>query len=375
MKGTIIYWGNFELPDKNASANRVVSNGKIFNKLGYRVVFLGSRVSNDYFEGIQKTSFSENMYEECYPASTKLWLKYVFDISTIQDLIEKINDVKLVIAYNIPYSKFKSLKKFLTRKGIHTAYDCTEWNDLTDGNVLKRHYKKLDLFQIKHHLDKKADGLIVISKRMEQYYKNNNIVRIPPLVDIEDAIWNQPIEKDKDRFEFCFAGTISNKEALDKIIKAFNMIGPNNCYMRIIGLTKQDVQQMYPELGEAMLNKNLIFMGQLSHEEAVKYVQYCDCYIFLRYDNPRNQAGFPTKFVEATTCNIPIITTNVSDIDEYSSQRVRLLQSIDVNEISSIMDEMKTKRIEKTELNDTFDYRKYEKGTADWLRSVIGGGE
>ena len=375
MKGTIIYWGNFELPDKNASANRVVSNGKIFNKLGYRVFFLGSRVSNDYFEGIQKTSFSENMYEECYPASTKLWLKYVFDISTIQELIEKINDVKLVIAYNIPYSKFKSLKKFLKRKGIHTAYDCTEWNDLTDGSVLKRYYKKLDLFQIKHYLDKKADGLIVISKRMEQYYKNNNIVRIPPLVDIEDAIWNQPIEKDKDRFEFCFAGTISNKEALDKIIKAFYKIDQENCYLRIIGLTRDDVQHMYPELGETILNKNLIFMGQLSHEEAVKYVQNCDCYIFLRYDNPRNQAGFPTKFVEATTCNIPIITTNVSDIDEYSSERVRLLQSIDVKEISGIMDEMKTTRIEKTELNDTFDYRKYEKGTADWLRSVIGGGE
>ena len=83
MKGTIIYWGNFELPDKNASANRVVSNGKIFTKLGYRVVFLGSRAASEYFGGVQKTSFDENMFEECYPASTKLWLKYVFDISTI----------------------------------------------------------------------------------------------------------------------------------------------------------------------------------------------------------------------------------------------------------------------------------------------------
>ena len=173
MNGTIIYWGNFELPDKNASANRVVSNGKIFTKLGYRVVFLGSRAASNYFGGVQKTAFDENMFEECYPASTKLWLKYVFDISTIQSLIDRFSDVKLVIAYNIPYSKFSNLKKYLCRKGIPAAYDCTEWNDLTDGNILKRVYKKLDLFQIKHYLDKKADGLIVISKRMEQYYKNN----------------------------------------------------------------------------------------------------------------------------------------------------------------------------------------------------------
>ena len=35
MKGTIIYYGGFSLPDKNAAANRVVSNGKIFKDLGY----------------------------------------------------------------------------------------------------------------------------------------------------------------------------------------------------------------------------------------------------------------------------------------------------------------------------------------------------
>ena len=110
MKGTIIYWGNFELPDKNASANRVVSNGKIFTKLGYRVVFLGSRAASNYFGGVQKTAFDENMFEECYPASTKLWLKYVFDISTIQSLIDRFSDVKLVIAYNIPYFKFTNLR-------------------------------------------------------------------------------------------------------------------------------------------------------------------------------------------------------------------------------------------------------------------------
>ena len=113
MKGTIIYWGNFELPDKNASANRVVSNGKIFMKLGYRVVFLGSRATSECFDGIQQTSFNENMFEECYPASTKLWLKYVFDISTIIQLINRFTDTKLVVAYNIPYSKFLNLKKNL----------------------------------------------------------------------------------------------------------------------------------------------------------------------------------------------------------------------------------------------------------------------
>lgn len=40
-KGTILYAGNFMLPDKGASANRVVSNAKLFNRSGYQTVLLG----------------------------------------------------------------------------------------------------------------------------------------------------------------------------------------------------------------------------------------------------------------------------------------------------------------------------------------------
>lgn len=40
-KGTILYVGGFELPDKNAAAHRVLSNAKIFRELGYNVVFCG----------------------------------------------------------------------------------------------------------------------------------------------------------------------------------------------------------------------------------------------------------------------------------------------------------------------------------------------
>ena len=40
-KGVILYVGNFELPDHGASANRVVSNAKLFNQLGYQTALLG----------------------------------------------------------------------------------------------------------------------------------------------------------------------------------------------------------------------------------------------------------------------------------------------------------------------------------------------
>ena len=70
MKGTILYVGNFELPDKGAAANRVVSNGKLFRKLGYGTAYLGIRKDAD-FAGVQLLDAEQNMYEEKYPQCEK----------------------------------------------------------------------------------------------------------------------------------------------------------------------------------------------------------------------------------------------------------------------------------------------------------------
>jgi len=37
----IIYYGPFQLPDKNAAAHRVINNAKLLRELGYETVFLG----------------------------------------------------------------------------------------------------------------------------------------------------------------------------------------------------------------------------------------------------------------------------------------------------------------------------------------------
>ena len=377
MKGTIVYYGNFELPDKGASAHRVVNNGKIFQELGYRAVFLGTNQTSDYFEGISQTSFDKNMFEECYPNTTKRWMKYVFDASNIERLVRMFEDVKLIIAYNLPYFKFNNIKNFSNKLGIPAAYDCTEWNGYAEGNIVKRLFKKIDLFQIKHFLASKADGMIVISKTMERFYHNKNIIRIPPLVDIKDAIWNQKYEDKKEKFEFCYAGDLGVKEALDKVIFAFHNLHYENAILRIIGLEKCDVCEMYPQLTAIAENENILFMGRLSHEETVKYVRNCDCYVFLRYDNPRNQAGFPTKFTEAYSCGVPIITTIVSDVAEYmkSTDDGFLLEEIQEDEITSAISTIIAANIDKNELRNDFDYRRFGQKAKQWLSEIVPEGE
>lgn len=369
QKGTIVYMGNFELPDKNAAAHRVMNNGKIFKDLGYRVVYLGA-VRDDYFSGVRQSDYSKDIYEEAYPLGIKQWVSHLFDTSNIESVVEKYNDVCMVIAYNTPYVTYRNVKKAFSKKGIKVAYDCTEWNSFAEGSLPKRLYKKLDEKQIRNKLSKKCDDIIVISKLMESKYKGRNLLRLPPLVDTEDAIWHQKKENNNGVFEFCFAGTVGNKEKLDVIISAFSKIKSDNLRLRVIGMKKEDYLCACPQHKD-VLSDNIVFMGRLSHEDTVRYVLSCDCYIFIRESTRRNEAGFPTKFAESYTCGVPVISTDVSDIKTYADSRVVLLSGVEENAVIDAIKKASTEFEKNDCLRDSFDYRNYIDKSRVWLDKAL----
>lgn len=382
-KGTIIYWGGFELPDKNAAAHRVVANGKIFTSLGYQVVYLGTTSvdSDTYFDGIRGTE-NQNIYEEAHPLSTSQWVRWFFSIANLEVLVPKYDDVKMIIVYNVPYVILKKVKAKYKKLGIKVVYDCTEWSGETKGSFPKRILKKLDEYFVRTRTGKVSDGVIVISKMMEKAYeKQAHTLRLPPLVDVEDAIWHQSREKETEAFEFCFAGVPGgNKESLDKIIEAFANLSKkmaDKIQLRIVGPTKEQVCEQYPHLAELLDSgkARILFTGRVSHEESIKFVLGCDCYIFVRPSNRRNNAGFPTKFAESFTCGGRIITTDVSDIAQYlrKADRGQVLDKVDVHEIQAAMKQEIANAISYTtkELDQTFHYASYEDMGAKWIADVL----
>ncbi len=367
---TIVYVGEFSLPDKSASANRVVSNGKIFNILGYDTVFLGAAPESDEFEGIRKSECQNNMYERAHPKSTKQWINHTFNVNQIVSFISEINNVSMVILYNLPFITLLLLKFALYKSNIKVCYDCTEWCSYTEGSFLKRVFKAIDEFFIRNFTHKIADKMIVISKMMADKYKNTDIIVVPPLVDTNDKIWHQENNDNKEIFEFCFSGSPGgNKESLDLIVEAFKKLNKRNTKLRIVGITKQEFQQFYPKcvLSEQS-DELIIFTGKVSHEKSVYYIKNCDCYIFIRISDRRNNAGFPTKFAESYTCNVPIITTNVSDVSDYKNEKICIIDDLkEENILNAMISQVKNKTEQNNCLNNDFHYESYIKIFENWL--------
>ena len=369
-KGTIIYVGNFELPDKNAAAHRVINNGKLFKALGYRVAYLGTN-RDEQISGVKQTEYNADVFEESYPAGTKQWIKHIFDTHNILSVAEKYTDTCLVITYNTPYATFRAIKKAFAKKKIKVAYDCTEWNDYAEGNIVKRLYKQFDEKQIRTRLNLVCDDIIVISRLMEKQYKNKNLLRLPPLVDVSDSIWNQERVQHEGIFEFCFAGTTSNKESLSRIVDCFCRIDNSSLRLRIIGQTKEEYLAVFPQhTGLLNADKRALFEGYISHEEAVKQILSCNCYIFIREKTRRNEAGFPTKFAEAFTCGVPIISTDVSDIKDFADDDVILIDGIREEAIINAMTQAINCSSKNRELKSKFDYNNFTQDAKKWLERI-----
>lgn len=369
MKDEILYYGGFALPDKSASANRVVSNGKLFDLLGYKTIFLGACYDSEFSEMRQ---LCENMFEEPHPVTSADWLKQVLKFDNLKKFSEKCENLNMVLLYNVPFITLVLAKMYFSKKGVTVAYDCTEWTQFTEGSFFKKNFKYIDEFFVRHFAHKVADKMIVISGMMEKAYSSNKmLLRLPPLVDAEDEIWHQPIEKDESVFSFCFAGFPGgSKDSLDKVVEAFDRLNEENVILKIVGLTEKDFLKLYPQL-DAIQNPKIKFLGPKTHKESIKNILDCDCYIFIRQSDRRNNAGFPTKFAESFTCGVPIITTDVSDIKDYIafSEGSVLLKKSETecieNAMKAVLEKEKNEQLRSLKTN--FHYKQYKKETQKWF--------
>ncbi len=350
----ILYIGGFEMPDKNAAAQRVLSIAKALREAGYETQFYGITTSNDVDSDVDGFQ-----YEACpHPKGTKAWFKYALGNGIIDYIKGKRPDY--VILYNYPAFAQEKVIRYCKRHGIITVGDITEWYRPTSFP------KRIDTFCRMRYSNKHLDGIITISKYLSNYYSNMNVLQLPPLVDKQEEKWAiKPIQKSNDKINLVYIGTGSIKDRLDKIIGGISQSGNDKFHLDVIGITKEQFSQIYQQHSPESLD--LDFHGRLPHQKALKYLMSADFQIFFR-DNIRvNNAGFPTKFVESMSAGIPVITNRISNIDDYIRNGINSFM-IDMPEESQICDVLKkVSRLTREEidqikgntLREEFDYRKF----------------
>ena len=364
-RGTIVFVGGMEMPDKNAAAHYVMNSSKLLSELGYSIVWCGvdKNIKNNSFYPQKMGKFWN--YPAKYPINSKEWVKYVFDFSFVESVLKMQKDLKYIVCYNSHAIHLSHIIRFAHKKNVKVIVAATEWYENKFSARPIKLIKWIDTFFSMRFFQKKADGIISISTYLTNYYKKSvaNIVTLPPTIDFRDKIWHiQDILAD-DEVSFVYAGSGgTGKDKIDLIISAFATLLNEKFVFRVIGITKDQFLQSYGDCTTELLElgDRIVFLGRVSHQESIGYLLKSDYTLIIRDLSRKNMAGFPTKFVEAATCGVGIIANNFSNIsDFYPLENSILLNSISKEAIAeSILQSIRNGKI-CHKANDTFAYENF----------------
>lgn len=349
-KTKILYIGCFELPDKNAAAQRVIGNAKAMRDIGYEVLFL-------------------NALEKMNPARKRKTKYYGFTCYEVKRInkadhillgAQAISAIRLirpdaVIGYNYPGIAMSNIMLYCKIHSIKCYADITEWY-MPSGNLYHRTVRAVDVYFRMKRVSQKSDGIIAISRYLYDYYKDKTkTVLIPPLVDITEGKWIQDKDTAEEATSFIYAGSPDSiKERLDIIIEAFHQVAKEKAVkLHIVGITENEFRKEYQWTDN--IDGNVTFWGRVTHEKAIALVSRADWAIVIRDRNLVTTAGFPTKVAEAISCGVPVLANNFSNIFEYLDQNNSIR-----TELNNLKENMLKACGKKITPNRTlFDYRSY----------------
>lgn len=353
MAQTILYIGGFELPDKNAAAQRVVGIAKGLRELGHTVVFLNSLKKCDKMIEPREVEYYGF---KCYEYKRENKRDYLLLGDKALEQIEKIQP-NAIIAYNYPAIALEKIRRYCKKNNTKCFADTTEWYQAFGNNPIYRIIKNMDTMYRMTRVQKKLDGVIAISRYLYDYYKDEvKTIIIPPIVDMNDKKWGINAHKNDKITTFVYAGSPSaQKERLDLITRAIEQIPSQYpVLLNVVGIDENEFKMMYK--WTTPISDRVKFWGRVDHIKAIEIIKQSSWSIILRDNNQVVKAGFPTKLVESISCGTPVIVNDFSNIKEYLDDTNSIMIS-DFYEINFAV----IKAIESPKVIDDsqFDYHRY----------------
>lgn len=324
MRKAVIVTEN-SYPEGDAGAVRQHAFAKILKQLGYDVLVIGYGKNFDNkickYDGVNFISFRPNQEN----IISRIICRVKFGTKVYRYIKQHYNFLDVLMVVDIMPQSFKKIEKLKRIYNCVLIHDSVEWyspEEFKNG--------KFNLAYIrKDYTNKKAINnlwnVIAISSFLEEYFKqrNNNVKRIPVIMDIKKITPRLKCIENSEKFIFVYAGAPGKKDYLKEIIEGFSFLSLEQrkiVEVNIIGVNEDQLVKSC-DVSIDLINSIkdcLKIYGRISRDETLELVKRADYSLLIRDESLRySKAGFPTKIVESLACGTPPLCNLTSDLGLY----------------------------------------------------------
>lgn len=245
--------------------------------------------------------------------------------------------VNILFHYGQPAGENILFLLYARKLGFRIIHDLVEDYDLLEG------CRRSLLFNFKIRLMKKlsrtipalSDGLVVISRCLEQKYKGCGLpmVRIPIAAEVPEAV---PKKIRNNPVRIAYAGTFAPKDGIHILLEAYQRVRRDypNCMLCLAGGRESPLNQLPPEL-----TAGVEYAGYLDDAAFYRFLNEADILCMTRMNSAFANAGFPFKLGEYLATGNPVVASRVSNLDEYLTDKhdVILVEPESVQELSDAL--------------------------------------
>jgi glycosyltransferase involved in cell wall biosynthesis len=399
QKSIIIYTGGFRFPIGDAGAARVLGIGKTLRELGYRVAFGGGEGDGRPEDRVEPAGYSYQGFaytpQRSLTRHSHPFHRFSQMVTSGMDTVRWIDGYRMhgiaaIIAYGPSTPLLLQLSRYTRRHGIRLILDLAEWptgRNLPGGSFGLRN---LDSELRMRYLNRRAGSVIAISSFLAKYYGRSGcqVIRIPPLVDLDAEKWKAPEGNESDSLRLIYAGTPANKDLLGNTIRGVLLLRgcARKVELHLVGVTEKEASRLSgcaltPSEGSTA---KVICHGRIAQNEVPGMLSRADFSVLLRPDMKYAHAGFATKVAESLSAGIPTIANATSDIAEYvrDGREGFIVQGCSPEALAATLHVVadlpgervrEMKSLAKMRAREVFDYRSHCSELQGFLREPISG--
>lgn len=303
--------------------------------------------SNFYFILAQDDDSSidciKNMNYRILKVKSRIFRKFFF-----RAILEQVYIPYLVFKYKIEllHSLHYSFPLFAKTKKVVTIHDMTFFKFPKSHVPLKNYYFKLFIYLATFATDK----IITVSRStrndfLERFKINESKISVVyhgKTADFHTGIEKRLIETVKFKYGvkkeyFLFIGTIEPRKNLKNLIIAFDKFyKKNKSYLLVIsGKKGWYYSEIFDLINKLGLKEIINFTGYIEEKEKPYLISGARIFIY-----PSIYEGFGIPVIEAMSCGIPTITSNISSLPEVAGEAAFFADPSDPEDICKCMEKL-----------------------------------